>query len=131
MVNAEVNKAISKIVGFVNEKVSKPMTESVERLARRIDEMENDMKIASHSVSHFGNLKSSALKSNKEMSKAEYRECLTAYGSEIIISENTYYIDREGYLLDREFYYLVDPQEERIRLDEKQIRILMIERMLD
>lgn len=35
------------------------------------------------------------------MTRAEYRETLTAYNQEIIISENTYYIDSDGYLLDR------------------------------
>ena len=29
LINAEVNKAISKIVNFVNEKVSKPITDSI------------------------------------------------------------------------------------------------------
>lgn len=37
LVNAEVNKAIAKIVGFVNEKVSKPLPENLELLSRRID----------------------------------------------------------------------------------------------
>ncbi len=101
LVNAEVNKAISKIVGFVNEKVSKPITENIDRLTTRLDSLETEIKISAHQVSHFGGLKSSTLKSNKEITRADYRESLSAYGSEIIISESTYYIDREGYLLDR------------------------------
>lgn len=43
LVNVEVNKAIAKIVGFVNEKVSKPITENVELLSRRIEAIEGEI----------------------------------------------------------------------------------------
>ena len=37
LINAEVNKAISKIVNFINDKVSKPLTTSIDSLTQRID----------------------------------------------------------------------------------------------
>lgn len=36
MVSAEFNKAYNKIVAFVNEKLSKPINETISRLTERI-----------------------------------------------------------------------------------------------
>lgn len=36
LINTELNKAISKIVGFVNEKVSKPLSESIAELKEKL-----------------------------------------------------------------------------------------------
>jgi chromosome segregation ATPase len=40
LVNVEVNKAIAKIVGFVNDKVSRPLTESIAQVNERLDRLE-------------------------------------------------------------------------------------------
>ncbi len=36
--------------------------------------------------------------------------------SKIIITDNTYYIDNEGYLLDKDQHYLVDSKGKQVRL---------------
>lgn len=42
----------------------------------------------------------------------------------ITIMDNTYYIDSEGYLLDKDQFYLVDSRGMQVRLEEKHIRLL-------
>ena len=124
LINTELNKAIRKIVGFVNEKVSKPLSESIAELKERLD---RSLAEASRS---FAGLRSSAQRSDKPTSAAEYKETLTAYSQEIIISERMYYIDIDGYLLDHDFYYLLDSREEKIRLDEAQLKTLREARLI-
>ena len=72
LVNTEVNKAINKIVTFVNEKVSIPFTESIAQLTQKINLLEN-----SREGGYFGGLRVSAVRSDRKASKAEYREILT------------------------------------------------------
>ena len=42
----------------------------------------------------------------------------------IILTDNTYYIDSEGYLLDKEQHYLVDSRGNQVRLEEKHVKLL-------
>lgn len=84
-----------------------------------MEKVENETKL-----SHFGGMKPSTTKSDKQVTLAEYRETLTAFSQEITISEKMYYIDSEGFLLDQEYYYLLNKNDERIRLDEAQIKLL-------
>ena len=39
LVNAEVNKGIAKIVSFVNEKVSRPLSEAISNLGEKTDNL--------------------------------------------------------------------------------------------
>lgn len=42
----------------------------------------------------------------------------------ITITDNTYYIDSEGYLLDKEQNYLLDGRGKQVRLEERHIKML-------
>ena len=66
LVNAEVNKAINKIVTFVNEKVSIPFTESIGDLNKRIEQVEK-------SGAHFGGMMGTGVRSDQQAGRAEYR----------------------------------------------------------
>lgn len=48
----------------------------------------------------------------------------------ITLTDNTYYIDSEGYLLDREQMYLLDNQDRRVKLEDRHIRLLKEESVL-
>ena len=50
--------------------------------------------------------------------------------SKLIITDNTYYIDNEGYLLDKDQHYLVDSKGKQVRLEEKHIKMLKQEQVL-
>lgn len=39
LINAEVNKAIAKIVNFVNDKVSKPLTDNIDQLTVQLGQL--------------------------------------------------------------------------------------------
>ncbi len=67
LINSELNKAMSKIVSFVNEKVSKPLNESLLDILSRLEKIE-----LSPSVNPFGVFRVSHLKSEKLRSTAEY-----------------------------------------------------------
>lgn len=49
----------------------------------------------------------------------------------ITVTDNTYYIDSEGYVLDKEQYYLVDSRGNRIKLEEKHTNLLRQEGVLN
>lgn len=125
LINAEVNKAISKIVSFVNEKIGKPTNESIAKLTERMEKLE-----ATRVEPHFGNFRSSAKRSEKTATKAEYQEILTVHDQEVIIREKVYFIDIDGFLLDQDYFYLLDKSDEKIRLDEKQIKMLNVQNLL-
>ena len=40
LINVEVNKAIAKIVNFVNDKVSRPLTDNIESLTKKMEKIE-------------------------------------------------------------------------------------------
>ena len=44
--------------------------------------------------------------------------------AKIVITDNTYYIDSDGYLLDKDQQYLVDGYGNQIRLEEKHLKLL-------
>lgn len=48
----------------------------------------------------------------------------------IVMTDNTYYIDHEGYLLDKYQNYLVNSHGNQIRLEEKHIKLLKEEEIL-
>ena len=54
-------------------------------MTARLDKMEIEAKMAPV-LSHFGGLKSSGIKSHKEMTRADYRESLSSCGQELTIS---------------------------------------------
>jgi hypothetical protein len=53
-------------------------------------------------------------------------------GGEMMITlmDNTYYIDNEGYLLDKDQCYLVDYRGVHVRLEEKHVKMLKEENVL-
>ena len=50
--------------------------------------------------------------------------------TKIVITDNTYYIDSEGYLLDKDQQYLVDGYGNQIRLEERHLKLLKEEEIL-
>jgi hypothetical protein len=42
----------------------------------------------------------------------------------ITVTDNTYHIDREGYLLDKEQFYLTDSRGNKIKLEDRHIKLL-------
>ena len=48
----------------------------------------------------------------------------------LIITDNTYYIDCEGYLLDKDQHYLLDSWGKQVRLEEKHVQLLRDEQVL-
>ena len=51
-------------------------------------------------------------------------------GEEITISETLYYLDRDGYLLDKNSYYLMDSSNSQVQLDPKHINLLKFYNLL-
>ena len=60
LINSELNKAMSKIVSFVNEKVSKPLNESLLDILSRLERIERIPP-----ANPFGVFRISHLKSDK------------------------------------------------------------------
>lgn len=67
LINSELNKAMNKIVSFVNEKVSKPLNESLSDILSRLERIER-----APPSNPFGVFRISHLKSEKQKSVAEY-----------------------------------------------------------
>ena len=44
--------------------------------------------------------------------------------TKIVITDNTYYIDSEGYLLDKDQHYLVDSKGKQVKLEDKHVKML-------
>lgn len=48
----------------------------------------------------------------------------------IVMTDSTYYIDNEGFLLDKDQHYLIDSHGNHIRLEERHISLLKDEQIL-
>ena len=48
----------------------------------------------------------------------------------ITITDNTYYIDAEGFLLDKEQNYWMDGRGKQVRLEERHLKLLRDEKIL-
>jgi len=67
LINSELNKAMNKIVSFVNEKVSKPLNDSLLDILSRLERIERAPQ-----ANPFGVFRVSHLKSDKQKSVAGY-----------------------------------------------------------
>jgi hypothetical protein len=67
LISAEFNKAYNKIVSFVNEKLSRSISETIAKMTERMERIESEPKVI-----HFAGMKPSNKRSESQASRAEY-----------------------------------------------------------
>lgn len=52
------------------------------------------------------------------------KNCTKKGEAKIVLTDNTYYIDSEGYVLDKDQHYLIDSLGKQLKLEEKHLKLL-------